>query len=203
MGAQMMCLYCRGMFTGNVYMNTDRLVRYSQLMAAITQILIIGMLFLNAVCWLFPSTASAYGFGFSLTASVVYGLEIIPDHMPWWQVMGGILLSSIPLLILARGLRALRGLFCIYGTGEYFSHESALLLGKVGQGVALWVLSSFLLEPIISIWATMLQPAGERIMTLSFDSSQVVALFLAGSVMVIARILGLASAVAAENRQFI
>ena len=184
-------------------MQVKRLTRYSGIMATLTQVLIIGMLVLNAVGWLFPIAVAQHGFGFSLTAMSVMGLGVDMMQSPWWQLLGGVFLSSIPLLILARGLNALRALFCAYARGEYFLPESAVLLGKVGQGVALWVLVSFLIEPVMSVWMTMLQPAGERLVTLSFDASRIVALFLAGSVMVIARILGMASEAVDENRQFV
>lgn len=170
-------------------MTTDHLARNSRLMASLTQALIIGMLVLNAACWFFPDVARQYGLGFNLTAIGVTGdLNVDVSSMPWWQVAGGLILSSIPLLILANGLIALRRLFQLYSEGQYFSEKSSVLLGKVGFGVIMWVLLSFVLTPAISVWVTMLQPPGQGLLTIAFDSSDLVSLFLAASVMVVARI---------------
>lgn len=185
-------------------MKTDQLANYSRIMATLTLVLISIMFLLNLACWVFPNITLGNGLGFSLAATnTLEHLNVDVAQMPWWQITGAIVLSSIPLIVLAQGLNALRQLFQSYGAGYYFSPESAGQLRKVGQGVALWVLLSFCLEPIMSLWLTMLQPAGQRTITLSFEASQVVALFLAASVMIIARILGSASALAEENQQFV
>ncbi len=135
-------------------MTSDRLAGYSRLMATLTLLLIAGMLLLNAACWIFPDLASEHGLGFALTATGVAGdLGVVARDMPLWQALGGILLSSLPLLVLASGLQALRRLF---------QHVS-----------------------------------------LSFGSAELVSLFAAASVMVIARIQRKAALLAEENRQFV
>ncbi|MGV8333865.1 DUF2975 domain-containing protein, partial [Pseudomonas aeruginosa] len=77
------------------------------------------------------------------------------------------------------------------------------LLGKVGLCLACWVLANFLLEPLLTVWVTFLQPQGQRIVSLSFGSAELVSLFAAASVMVIARIQRKAALLAEENRQFV
>ncbi len=177
---------------------------YSRLMATLTLLLIAGMLLLNAACWIFPDLASEHGLGFALTATGVAGdLGVVARDMPLWQALGGILLSSLPLLVLASGLQALRRLFQHYGRGEYFCEDAAALLGKVGLCLACWVLANFLLEPLLTVWVTFLQPQGQRIVSLSFGSAELVSLFAAASVMVIARIQRKAALLAEENRQFV
>ncbi len=185
-------------------MTSDRLAGYSRLMATLTLLLIAGMLLLNAACWIFPDLASEHGLGFALTATGVAGdLGVVARDMPLWQALGGILLSSLPLLVLASGLQALRRLFQHYGRGEYFCEDAAALLGKVGLCLACWVLANFLLEPLLTVWVTFLQPQGQRIVSLSFGSAELVSLFAAASVMVIARIQRKAALLAEENRQFV
>lgn len=183
-------------------MRVERLADYSRIMAVATMVLIVGMLLLNIACWAYPSLASTYGLGFSLTSQIASdSLRVGIADMPWWQVAGSMLLSSIPLLILARGLNALRLLFQSYGAGEYFSLESAVLLGNMGRDVALWVLASFLVEPVLSVWLTLLHP--QHSLTLTFQAPGLVALFLAAAIMLIARILYKASLLAHENQQFV
>lgn len=187
-------------------MTSDRLARFSQGMAAVTLCFIVAMLLLNAVCWLFPSLSSAtngYGIGFSLTDELISKLDIHVAAFPWWQKAGGAFLSSVPLLALAHGLHHLRLLFRSYGRREYFSAAAATHLGKVGKSVGMWVLLSLLCEPLLSIWSTMRAPVGHRVITVSFGSPYVVALFLAGCIAVIAHILKQASELDSEHRQFV
>jgi len=182
-------------------MKDDRLIKHSRLLAGATLVLLVSMLLLNLACWIFPNLVE-HGLDFNLT-SLVRDLEVDIAAMPWWQVGGGILLSSIPLLILTRGLEALRSLFRAYAQGEYFSREAAGLLGTVGQSVGLWVLSSVLLYPLMSVWITLLLPPGERMLSFGFSPAHLVALFLAAAVMLVARIMGNACQMARENQQFI
>ncbi|AMB86136.1 hypothetical protein AWM79_12850 [Pseudomonas agarici] len=183
-------------------MTPDRLANHSRFLASATLLLIIAMLLVNIACWFYPSLVSTYGIGFNL-ASTAGHFEVSVEQMPGWQVAGCILLSSIPLLILARGLFALRALFQVYSRGDYFSAESAERLGQVGKNVGFWVLATLLLEPALSVWMTFLMPPGQRLLTLGFSPSQVVALFLAASIMLIAKILYNACSLARENQQFV
>ena len=183
-------------------MKTDHLANRSRILATATLLLVAGMLLTNIAYWIAPNIIGTYVGGFSLSAMP----EILQANillMPAWQIAGAIVLSSIPLLILARGLLALRSLFLAYSKGQYFSAESAELLGKVGKSVAYWVLASLLLTPVMSVWLTMLRPAGERFFSLNFEPSHLVALFLSASLMIIARSLYNACSLARENQQFV
>ena len=187
-------------------MNTQRLAQLSQRMSMITLLLIVLMLALNVAVWLFPvlsSSTDGLGFGFALSDRQIQGRAEQVALFPLWQVLGGILLSSVPLLALACGLNHLRKLFQNYARGEYFSSAAALHLGKVGKAVALWVLLDFLCEPLLSVWVTMNEPVGQRMISLSVTAPSFVALFLAACIAVIARILWQASEVDSENRTFV
>lgn len=186
-------------------MTSNRLAQLSQRMAALTLLLIIAMLAINAVLWLFPSLAAkdGLGIGFALTDRQLSHITDKAELFPWWQMLGGVLLSSVPLLALAFGLGHLRRLFQSYARGEYFSRDAALHLGKVGRAVAVWVLLDFLCEPLLSLWVTINAPVGERLITLSVTAPTFVALFLAACISIIARILWQASEVDSENRTFV
>ena len=183
-------------------MKTDHLAERSRILATTTLVFVAAMLLANIAYWIFPAATGTWVGGFSLS-TLTETLQADILLMPWWQVAGAIVLSSIPLLILAKGLLALRSLFLAYSQGDYFSAESAGLLGKVGKSVAAWVLATLLLTPVMSVWITFLRPAGERLFTLSFDPSHLVALFLSASLMIIARSLYNACSLARENQQFV
>ncbi|WP_375379838.1 DUF2975 domain-containing protein [Pseudomonas hormoni] len=174
-------------------------------MAAVTLFLIVAMLAINIVLWLFPFLAAkdGWGLGFALTDRQLSQITDQAMLFPWWQTLGGMLLSSVPLLALAYGLGHLRRLFQNYSRGEYFSSEAAIHLGLVGRAVALWVLLDFLCEPLLSLWVTMNAPIGERLLTISITAPTFVALFLAACISIIARILRQASEVDSEYRTFV
>ncbi|WP_321789128.1 DUF2975 domain-containing protein [Burkholderia pyrrocinia] len=187
-------------------MHSDRIARISQHMAAVTLSFIVGMLLLNAAYWAFPSLGAngpGGGFVFGLTDSVLSGLRVDVASFPWWQKAVGILLSSVPLVALANGLRHLRLLFRAYARRDYFSPEAAGHLGKTGRAIGLWVLLSLVCQPLLSVWATMREPVGQRVVSIGFDLPYVVALFTAACIAVIAHILRQASELDAEHRQFV
>jgi hypothetical protein len=187
-------------------MTSHRLAHFSQGMAAVTLYFIVAMLLLNAACWSYPglnSVTNGYGIGFGLTDGLISRLDIDVASFPWWQKAGCVLLSSVPLLALAQGLRHLRLLFKSYARQEYFSAAAATHLGKAGKSVGIWVLLSLFCEPLLSMWSTMRAPAGHHVITLSFGSPYVVALFLSACIVVIAHILKQASELDSEHRQFV
>ncbi|AYQ38594.1 membrane protein [Burkholderia aenigmatica] len=186
-------------------MHSDRIARISQQMATVTLWFIVGMLVLNAACWAFPSlnTASGPGLVFGLTDSVISNLNVDVAAFPWWQKAFGILLSSVPLIALANGLRHLRALFRTYARRDYFSAQAAGHLGKTGRAIGLWVLLSLLCEPLLSLWATLREPVGHRVISIGFSLPYVVALFTAACIAIIAHILRQASELDAEHRQFV
>lgn len=187
-------------------MHSDRIARISQCMAAVTLSLIVGLLVLNAAFWAFPSlilSRTGPGFAFGLSDSVISNLNIDVAAFPWWQKVGGFLLSGVPLVALANGLRHLRLLFRTYAQRDYFSAQAAGHLGKTGRAIGLWVLLSVLCEPLLSMWATMLEPVGQRMVSIGFGLPYVVALFTAACIAVIAHILRQASTLDSEHRQFV
>lgn len=187
-------------------MTTHRLARFSQRMALFTLLLIVAMLGLNTALWVYPVLGSGpggLGMAFGLSAQMMNGHSEIIARFTWWQTLGAILLTSVPLLMLASGLNHLRGLFKSYAAGEYFSSAAAVRLGKVGRAVALWVALNFVCGPMLSVWSSLLEPDGQRFVTITFTSSDLVALFLAACIAVIARILWQASELASENRTFV
>lgn len=187
--------------------SSRRLSYCSQCMAVATLILIIAMLLLNAASWLYPTFYSVQqgtsNFNFGLNNDLVRHLHIDIASFPGWQKWGGIILSTLPLFALAASLFCLRALFKSYGRGEYFSSISANHLGKVARFVGLWVGLKIVCEPLLSMWITLHAPAGHRVITLSISGSDIVALFLAGSIGIIAHILQKASKLNAENQQFV
>ncbi|MEO6917466.1 MAG: DUF2975 domain-containing protein [Collimonas sp.] len=180
-------------------MKQDRIAQTSQRMASVTMLLLIAMLAFNIGSWLFPDVFAL----FSEVSNAATSLGINPASLPAWQLLGAVILSVIPFLALGYGLYQLRALFKRYASGEYFSPEAAILLGRVGRSIAWWVVLGVLCQPLSSVWLTILRGTGHRVVTIGVGTDEVVSLFIAASITVIARILQRASEVDAENRQFV
>jgi hypothetical protein len=189
-----------------VTMSTERISILSQRMATITLMFLIIIILLNVAGWLFPvmiSREGGYGFSFSLTAQFVKESAADLSLFPWWQIAGAIILTSIPLLALAFGLYHLRLLFQTYAKRAYFSATASIHLGKTGRSIAIWTLLNLICGPLLSIWGTMREPYEHRMVTFSFTPQDVMSLFIAACVMVIAHILKQASDLHEENQQFV
>lgn len=184
---------------------TKGIVRLSRRMAVLCLLLAVAMLSLNAASWIVPGGTGLAGLdlGFGSEGELLATLGISSQDLAWWQRLGAVVLSSVPLLALTGGLLHLRRLFQGYARGEYFSPVAASHLGKGGRAVLAWVVLKLLCEPLLSAWLTMAQPPGHRMVTLTIGTGTVVALFLAACVTVVAYILGRASELAQENSQFV
>lgn len=60
-----------------------------------------------------------------------------------------------------------------------------------------------MLEPLLSYWMTFREGPGNRMISLSFESQDIVALFVAICIILIAQILRRAADLQDENRQFV
>ncbi|WP_370680983.1 DUF2975 domain-containing protein [Comamonas sp. GB3 AK4-5] len=186
--------------------STDSLARSSQYIAAAALVLVVAMLVLNTATWFFPALGQVdggAGLSFSLTQRMVSMAGIDVAAMPWWQLLGAALISSIPLFAMAYGLLHLRALFQQYAGGSYFAHSAYGHMEKLGRAILAWVVLDFVCEPVLSLWLTMLAPVGQRMLTLSLEPPVFIALFLAACVIAIARILQRACDLHAENQQFV
>lgn len=182
----------------------DRLANFSQRMATVTLLVMVALLGLNIVNWIYPPYgARGYGFSFGLTNRWMQHDGVDVAAFPAWQTLGAILISSVPLLVLMRGLTHLRALFRAYARGAYFSMEAARRLGTVGFSIALWVVVEFLTEPVLSLWVTLRNGPGKHLISLSLDTPALVALFVAACIAVIGRILQRACEVYQENQLFV
>ena len=191
-------------------MSPQRLSRFSQLMASITLWFLVVTILFNSACWLLPKvllgeSERGEGLMFLLSAHLMNNLVSIDVGLiPWWQLAGAMILSTIPLLALAYGLYHLRMLFQTYGRQkEYFSIEASRHMGKIGQAIIMWTVLNLVCEPLLSIWITMREPVGHRLVAVSFNMQDIVAIFLAACIIVIAHIMKKASELHAENQQFV
>ncbi|OTA15248.1 hypothetical protein Xvie_02914 [Xenorhabdus vietnamensis] len=186
-------------------MRTSKLTRIttiSLVMSKLSLLIIFAVIVMNITSWLEPKLIlEKYGFEFSLTGRILSHFD--KDTFSTWKLMGGILISTIPLLSLVGSFWAFYRLFGNYRKGDYFSKDTVKYLEYAGWGVVLWSILDIFCEPLLTLWLTMSAPAGERFISLSLTSSHFVAIFISVCLMIISRILYQACDIYEENQSIL
>jgi hypothetical protein len=159
--------------------------------------------------------------GFVISPLILAYAFLDPDHSRWTMFTyehGGVSLSSeqplqfrliaLVCALVATGftmwaLWSLRQLFLLYARGSVFSAEALAALNHVAVALFASVVVAFAMQAPISLALTW--PLGDhhREISLSFGSNDVAKLFMAGVVLVIARVMAEAQRVADENAKFV
>lgn len=111
--------------------------------------------------------------------------------------------EAVPLGFTVWAMWSLRQLFVNYAKGEVFSPEPLHHLNNVANALFLGVLAEFVMQAPISYILTWYLGPHHRSISLSFGSNDAAWLFIAGSVLVIARVMAEARRVADENAAFV
>jgi hypothetical protein len=159
--------------------------------------------------------------GFLVLPLVVAYTFLDPDHAQWTMFTyehGGVSLSSsqpfefrllaltcalAPTAFTMWALWSLRRLFHLYAEGSVFSSEALSALNHVAVALLASVLVAFIMQAPISLALTWARGPHHREISLSFGSQDVATLFMAGVVLVIARVMAEARRVADENAKFV
>ena len=97
--------------------------------------------------------------------------------------------SLIPLSVAVYGIATLRKLFGLYENGIVFSEENVALFRKLGYAMIAWVFANLIFVPLISIILTFENPAGQRMLTIGFDVSDLAALIIGAIIVLISRVM--------------
>ncbi|MEI9930587.1 MAG: DUF2975 domain-containing protein [Rhizomicrobium sp.] len=127
----------------------------------------------------------------------------LTEKIPIRFRLGALACELVPLGCTVWAMWSLRQLFANYATGEVFSSEPLRHLNNVANALFLGVLADFLMQAPISYLLSLGNAPGHREISLSFGSSDAAWLFIAGTVLVIARVMGEARRVADENAAFV
>ncbi len=159
--------------------------------------------------------------GFVLLPLCLVYLFLLPEQSHWLMFdmnhLGAELNSSVPLpyrvAALACALVAvaftmwalwsLRRLFLLYARGSVFSSEALSSLNQVATALFASVVVGFISQAPISFLLTWSRGPHHREISLSFGTGDVTTLFIAGVVLVIARVMAEAQRMADENAKFV
>jgi hypothetical protein len=100
-------------------------------------------------------------------------------------------------------LWSLRTMFFLYAKGEVFSPRALKLLNNVAVALFAGVIVGFVMHAPITLLLTWPLGHGHQEISLEFGSPEIVTLFCAGVVLVIARVMVEAGRAAEENAKFV
>jgi hypothetical protein len=139
----------------------------------------------------------------TLAAQVgLYSTSLRAPLSLWQRLLAGAL-SVLVVLALVRAVTYARRCLHLVAEGDIFALQVVQNLRKVAWWGCLWSLASFIARPILSVLMTLQNPPGSRMLTLGIEGDQIVALFFAGLVWVVASVIAEAHAIARENSQFV
>jgi len=174
-----------------------KLARLSRVMSVLS---LIGMLVIPALVaaiFLHPDTTQFLMFRLDHLGADLNGT------IPLQFRVGALLCEVVPLGATVWAMWSLRQLFASYAQGRVFSPEPLRHLNNVATALFLGVITDFAMQAPISYLLSLHNPPGHREISLSFGTSDAAWLFIAGTVLVIARVMGEARRVADENAAFV
>jgi len=178
-------------------MPPTKLARLSRVMSVLSLLGMIAIPALVIAIFLHPDT----------TQFLMFRLDHLGadlnSQIPLQYRVDALVCEAVPLGFTVWAMWSLRQLFANYAEGRVFSQEPLRHLNNVATALFLGVLAGLVMEAPISYLLSLHNPPGHREISLSFGSGDAAWLFIAGTVLVIARVMGEARRVADENAAFV
>src|SRR6185437_1428433 len=124
-------------------------------------------------------------------------------HVPLSFRLAALACEAAPTAFVIWALWSLRQLFLRYAAGDVFSNGALRLLHHVAVAIFAQVIVAFIAQGPVTFLLTYPLGHGHRSISLSLGSDDVFSLFMAGVVLVIARVMAVARRMADENESFV
>jgi hypothetical protein len=172
------------------------LARLSRLMSTVTLAAAVLVPLASLFAYVAPGTAAP------LNLQLGHLGHALTDAVPLEERLFAFGCAAIPLAVLVWGLLRLRRLFRLFASGTVFSSATSTVLSSFSLALFLFVITSIVAEAPISYFLTRaMQP--DAMVTLSLGAGDLVMLFAACVLGVIARVMSEAAKVADENASFV
>jgi hypothetical protein len=175
----------------------SNLVRLSRLMAWLATIGAVLWPLLDAFLYIAPGTYKA------LSLSADHMGAMLNDGVPLGYRLAALAFSLGATAFAVWALWSLRTLFLCYAAGEVFSPAALAALNHVAIALFASVIVGFVVRAPISLLLTWPLGPQHRSLFFEFGSDDVTTLFIAGTVLVIARVMNEAGRIAEENAKFV
>lgn len=177
-------------------MVSRRIAKISRLMRLLCLVLIVAT----------PSTVALIWWKLDFLLRELPGMSQVPIHPeligPGTKLLG-FAVHMIPAGIAVYGFDQLRRLFELYMDGEIFSLNCVSRLRSFAHALLVYGIASPIALALISVIVTMNNPPGERALSITLSSNDVVTLFLGGVFIAIAQVMVEGRRLAEENSQIV
>lgn len=127
------------------------------------------------------------------------GLSIHPERIGPGTRLLGFVVHMIPAAVAMYGFQELRRLFELYANGEIFSLGCVKHLKNFARALLVYAVASPAAMAAISMVITMNNPPGERALSITISSNDLVTLFVGGVFVAIARVMAEGHRLAEDN----
>ena len=128
--------------------------------------------------------------------------EIQGPVAAWQRVAAGAAMS-VPLALLLAGVWQAKRCFEMFARGQVFTLQATALLGRFAGWIAWAALASMLASSATSVLLTLNNPPGQSHLSVGIGSDQVLTLFFAGTVWLMAAVIAQGQSLAEENEGFV
>lgn len=176
--------------------NIDRIQRISRLMRLFCTIMIPAI----------PLTLALMWFNFELwgrTHPEIVGFGPLPQPMPALSLILGFVVSMIPGGLAVYAVMQLRQLFDYYARGLIFTAGNTRCLRGFALATLGFALAKMVSGALMSVVLTMTNPPGQRMLAVSFGSSELTTLFVGCVFLIIAWIMDEGRELAEEQEQIV
>jgi hypothetical protein len=177
---------------------SPKLTRLSRIMAWLSLAGAVIYPLLDAGTFLTPDTLNAVG-----VFEAHHLGHLVSSTIPFGDRLAAFAVDLIPTLLVSWALIELYRLFLSYARGAVFTEAALRSLSRIAALVFVQVLVAFVAEAPISYLLSLGNPPGHREISLTLTSHDISYLFMAGVVLVIARVMAEARRVADENAGFV
>jgi len=177
---------------------SERLVTASRIMAWLALVGAAFYLAMEVLMFVIPDAMNSLG----LVEIHHTGMDIT-GKIPLVFRLAALAVDLIPSALMIWALLELHRLFLLYAGGEIFTTAPLARLNRVAALMFWYVLVSFVAEAPVSVLLSWARTTGHRELSLSLTSHDISFLFMAGVVLVIARVMAEARRVADENESFV
>ena len=124
----------------------------------------------------------------------------LPDQLTQWQNVLLFIVGAVPSLIFATVLLNAKRFFDAYTSGELFPSSSGRTLKSIGR-ICLWLaITNPIIRTITILIMTYLNPPGQKILVISFSSTDGFLLVFSGLLFMIGHILAESNRIAEDNK---
>ncbi|NNF99647.1 MAG: DUF2975 domain-containing protein [Desulfobacteraceae bacterium] len=154
----------------------------SRIMRWIVLSLMVLIPVLNVLFWV------TYDGQYAFLSQQISNLPIHGELSPLFRAFGFIV-CFIPTGIIMAGLFHLSQLFKLYEGYHIFTDANVRCYRRLGQILILWVFSTFLYDPLMSIVLTYNNPPGQRMIQIGFESVDLTALLIGVVVLIVSWVM--------------